>query len=399
MDLYVSLQKTLETLTDVSILLGVNGQLDTAFFENSYCFSPTCQLPFSAAELEKELRFINRLTIYEFCDILGVHYLLFYSDDMPVLIGPYVNTEWEDSTKEPLLLQSGIPNAHFVDYKLYYCRFPILPSDHAFRIATAFLAGAGKNSSDYTYTKISQESLQHLGNVTVRDEKYSDPVELRYQIENEFEHAIEEGDVDAAFAALSKLQHGPMDYEFGSHSERKIITGATILRTLCRGAARRTGISPLMIDSFFQEYAQKLALFERSASTQKIRQMNTDMISGICRLVKNYREEPYTPLVHKVVHYIQCNLSHNLTASSIAEEFHLSAGYLSRQVKDCTGKSLTRLIMHERMKKAAYLLCSTDYQIQVISNYVGYADNNYFVKLFKKEFSIPPTEYRRQYRQ
>ena len=41
------------------------------------------------------------------------------------------------------------------------------------------------------------------------------------------------------------------------------------------------------------------------------------------------------------------------------------------------------------------MLKETALQIQEISAYVGYPDNNYFIKVFKKIYNMTPSEYRK----
>ena len=47
-----------------------------------------------------------------------------------------------------------------------------------------------------------------------------------------------------------------------------------------------------------------------------------------------------------------------------------------------------------RCQEAAQMLKKTDLPIQEISFYVGYPDNNYFVKVFRSEYGVTPTDYR-----
>jgi YesN/AraC family two-component response regulator len=60
-----------------------------------------------------------------------------------------------------------------------------------------------------------------------------------------------------------------------------------------------------------------------------------------------------------------------------------------------TGWTMTEYIALMRCKKAARLLKKTDLPVQEISSYVGYSDNNYFVKVFKKIYDLTPSEYRK----
>lgn len=70
---------------------------------------------------------------------------------------------------------------------------------------------------------------------------------------------------------------------------------------------------------------------------------------------------------------------------------------LERLFKAETGSTITGYVAEQRCRQAAELLRSTSLNIQDISGYVGYPDNNYFVKVFKAQYHMTPTEYRRRY--
>ena len=55
---------------------------------------------------------------------------------------------------------------------------------------------------------------------------------------------------------------------------------------------------------------------------------------------------------------------------------------------------MTQFIAELRCRQAAEMLRETNLPIQEISSYVGYTDNNYFVKVFKKVMGNTPSEYR-----
>lgn len=397
MDLLESLRQCLEPLLLVPIRVGESRSLDVKKFEEKYCFLREFQPHFRADDLTTVLQRINSHTIYEFCDILDIRFTLFLCQERPVLIGPYVCYDWDDTNGENLLIQAGIPSANYMEYKYYYCSFPVLDSSFVLKAARAFLSGAGITSSEYSYYKVSAETRSSFSEIDIKKEYYFAPVEQRYQLEADFFNAIKEGNVEKALEFLTKLRHLPATFEYGVRNSSNYTVGASILRTLSRTAARFSGLSPVIIDTICQQYAQKLRHYELHKDIKKIQHLTENMVIDLCQSVRNYHCQNYTPAVHKVVHYIHSNLSHNLTAASIAAEFHLSPDYLSKQMKESTGLSITKFIMRERLNKAAILLLSTDYLVQNISNYVGYSDNNYFVKIFKKHYEMTPTAYRNKY--
>lgn len=71
---------------------------------------------------------------------------------------------------------------------------------------------------------------------------------------------------------------------------------------------------------------------------------------------------------------------------------------LSQRFKNETGSTIAQYLAQERCRIAADLLRRTDLPVQKISAHVGYLDNNYFVKVFKKYTGDTPTDYRNKFR-
>lgn len=84
-----------------------------------------------------------------------------------------------------------------------------------------------------------------------------------------------------------------------------------------------------------------------------------------------------------------------LSTADISNRVHMSRGYLSRCFHDIVGESFSDYYLHTRMKKAKEYLTQTKSSVQWIANQVGYNDEKYFSKTFKKETGMAPSEYRK----
>ena len=93
--------------------------------------------------------------------------------------------------------------------------------------------------------------------------------------------------------------------------------------------------------------------------------------------------------------YINLHLGDHISNDDLAANASMSISHLSKVFKKETGGTMTEYIALMRCKKAAGLLKKTDLPVQEISSYVGYSDNNYFVKVFKKIYDLTPSEYRK----
>ncbi|WNR43975.1 helix-turn-helix transcriptional regulator [Paenibacillus roseipurpureus] len=84
----------------------------------------------------------------------------------------------------------------------------------------------------------------------------------------------------------------------------------------------------------------------------------------------------------------------NLSLQSIAAAMKLSSAHVSKQFRLHESMSISEYINDVRLRKALELLETKDYSINRIMELVGYNNEGYFFKLFKKKFGITPKEYR-----
>ena len=84
------------------------------------------------------------------------------------------------------------------------------------------------------------------------------------------------------------------------------------------------------------------------------------------------------------------------TISIYADRIGVSENYLSRLVKQSTGRSVGAWIDIVRIQRAKRLLYSTSLPIIDIAASVGIEDQSYFSRLFKKETSLTPSAFRKK---
>lgn len=106
-----------------------------------------------------------------------------------------------------------------------------------------------------------------------------------------------------------------------------------------------------------------------------------------------YRSGPdYIPIVR----YIQSHYK-TITLQTLAEHFHYSVPYLSKIIKEYTGKNFTQLIKTLKIKEAIEYLEKTDLSIEAISEKTGYNSADHFYRIFKEYQGISPLQYRKDF--
>lgn len=120
-------------------------------------------------------------------------------------------------------------------------------------------------------------------------------------------------------------------------------------------------------------------------------------------LIRNYEKSIEVPTFTQkadvqrfaLLQYIQENFA-SVTLDQVAAKFHYTPEYTSRLIKSTTGRSFTQILQQIRLEKAQVLLQNTNLSVANIANQVGYETTEYFIRLFKKQMHMTPTEYRRR---
>ena len=99
-----------------------------------------------------------------------------------------------------------------------------------------------------------------------------------------------------------------------------------------------------------------------------------------------------------ILNYIQTNYK-NVTLEDVAEKFHLSEPYISKYIKDKSGKTFGEHVAYSRMKKAKVLLKNGTMTVENIAYAVGYQNPEHFSRTFKKMFQMTPIQYRNSSRE
>ena len=95
----------------------------------------------------------------------------------------------------------------------------------------------------------------------------------------------------------------------------------------------------------------------------------------------------------EVLSYIESHYASG-SLSEIASLLHYDLYWLSREIKRKTGKTYTQLVQEKRLAQAAFLLKTTDRNVDEIAGAVGYENMGYFHRIFKEMFQMSPKHYR-----
>jgi two-component system, response regulator YesN len=93
--------------------------------------------------------------------------------------------------------------------------------------------------------------------------------------------------------------------------------------------------------------------------------------------------------------FAERNYHKKLRLKDTAETICLSPKYLSRIFRQTTGMGFSDYKLDIKIKKAKELLRRTEYNIDQISEKMGYQNSESFIRIFKKLTGATPTQYRK----
>ncbi len=101
--------------------------------------------------------------------------------------------------------------------------------------------------------------------------------------------------------------------------------------------------------------------------------------------------------VEETVRFVHSRYAEAISLEDAARQAGVSASYLSRVFKEKTGVGFSEYLTQVRIEESQRLLSMTGLSVKEIALQVGYPDEKYYAKLFKKATGIKPSDYRRLY--
>lgn len=105
----------------------------------------------------------------------------------------------------------------------------------------------------------------------------------------------------------------------------------------------------------------------------------------------------YQFIIQKAEKLIEEHYMEELSVQQVAAQLHLSPGYLSTLMKRYTRMSFVEYMTSVRIKHAKSYLRKSGFRVYEIAELVGYPDQFYFSRIFKRVTGRSPAEYRKQH--
>lgn len=134
---------------------------------------------------------------------------------------------------------------------------------------------------------------------------------------------------------------------------------------------------------------------ENADEKKLLRQRALDFCNAFLE-ISRLRPRLLSSTVSDAMQYIEENSASRLTLDEVAEHVSLNSSYLSSLFSKEVGMSFVNFVEMVRIRKAKRLLLAGHQSMQEIAEAVGYANQNYFSKVFRKRTGMSPSQFQKQ---
>jgi len=188
-------------------------------------------------------------------------------------------------------------------------------------------------------------------------------------------------------------------------SEYVIITGHAdfdFAQTAIELGVKRYLLKPIE-DSELKEtiidIAQEVVRKKERRHQRNVYRQNLDQKLFFKEYITQYNSDYREKYLEEALHLIANHYSENLTAKDVAESIEISESSFVKIFKKKTGYTFLKYLTLYRMKNSVKLLTDKNRRVCEVADLVGYSDCRYFCEVFKKNFGITPSEYRKGHAQ
>jgi hypothetical protein len=166
-----------------------------------------------------------------------------------------------------------------------------------------------------------------------------------------------------------------------------VITTAMVTR-LCR----QNGMELEQAFHLSDFYIQKL---DDIHTVQGVQKLHDEMVINYTEKMRRYlRSDANSKHINACKEYIYSHIKEHITIEDLADEFGVSASYLSRLFKKETGVSVSAYIREQKMEIAKNLLRFSDYSMADIANRLSFSSQSHFIQQFRETVGMTPKKYR-----
>ena len=333
----------------------------------------------------------------DFQDDFGLHYLVFRGRgaeaESYAFFGPYTYHAYGEEDYTRLIARHGLTADSIDALRWYFRRIPVILDGASWRQLFGSLLSRYLANPDLEIRRVSldhPEELRQKPSISLSAIPYAS-VEARYAVEEAMLAAIRRGDITEATYQQNLFMGFTLDRRV-SDPLRDVKDMIVAVNTLFRKTLQQAAVHPLYIDGISGQFVTEI---EDAETEDQVKALIPKMIRHYCLAVQRHSLEKYSGPIRDCLNYIDFHYMEPLNLEGLAFRLSMNKNYLSTRFHREVGMKMTDYINQVRIQRAEPLLRKTTLSMQQIAEQCGFADSNYFARIFRRVNGATPNEYRR----
>lgn len=209
-----------------------------------------------------------------------------------------------------------------------------------------------------------------------------------FEKERELLSKVRTGNVKAVKTLLNELIGFVLFSEGGKIDTVRV--HAIELTTLLSRVAIEGGAQA---DSMFQLNSRFLSILYQERNVEELCLHLQEVLESFMSAMF-YDRDKGNPYIRKALRYMAEHYSEHLELGRVAEEVQLSPSYFSSLFRQVVGVSFREHLCRIRVEESKRLLVSSEYSLTDIAMAMGFPDQSYYCKVFKRLVGLTPSKYR-----
>lgn len=246
-----------------------------------------------------------------------------------------------------------------------------------------------KNAEIYKQQQQIGEYVQNIKAELIKDcQSY---ISYPYDKEKQLFHAITSNDLSNSRKYLNEILGHIF---FSSANDLNVIkVRAMELTVMISRAAIEAGAD---INNIHQITTNYLGGFFSYCTIEEVCWTLTEILKKFTSETFEFNNVKHVDLISKAVSYIKTNYMNKITLDEIAEYVYISPSYFSKIFKKEMGCYFNDYLNNIRIEKCKMFLMTENLSLVEIAEHVGFYDQSYFNKVFKKVTGVTPKKFKEQ---
>ncbi|OJV64592.1 MAG: hypothetical protein BGO41_13375 [Clostridiales bacterium 38-18] len=133
----------------------------------------------------------------------------------------------------------------------------------------------------------------------------------------------------------------------------------------------------------------------KSKHVSELKNIVTDLFKTLINELSYIRDHQSRYIIKQAINFVEQNYDQNISLEDVAKELSLSKQYVCSVFKRETGQNLSTFINQVRIDKAKQFLVNPAYRNKDIYAMVGYSNQQYFTRVFKKMTGMTTSEWQK----